>query len=571
MLSFLLAIGTFFAFILAYNFYGRYISDKIFVIDENREVPSHQYEDGVDFVPTNRHILFGHHFTSIAGAAPIVGPAIAVIWGWVPAILWVVFGSIFLGAVHDFSALIMSARNEGRSIGEISENIVNKRVRTLFLIFIFFTLLIVIAVFALVIGILFNTYPQSVLPVFVEIPLAIAIGFMVYKRKMKALVPALIALGIMYLFIWLTSVYPALEFTMPSVFGLNPTLVWVIVLMVYAYIASILPVWTLLQPRDFINSHELIVGLAFLILGLLVGRPQIVAPAFNTGVQGAPPIIPFLFITIACGAISGFHSTVASGTTVKQINSEKDSRFIGYGGMLAEGILATMAILACTAGFSSLNAWTNHYASWSAASGLAAKVSAFVEGGSTFLEALGFPPAFAASVLAVLVVSFAATTLDSATRIQRYVVSELAEDMNIHPLSTRHGATLVAVITAFLLSSINGGKGGLILWPLFDTANQMLAALTLLVATVYLAKHEKPFKVTILPFTFMVIVETWALVYNINKFLTSGNMLLTTIGAILLVLEVWMVIESLNIMKKIGNNELKTTSIEEETQIEADL
>lgn len=562
MLSFLLAIGTFFAFILAYNFYGKYISDKIFVIDESREVPSKKYEDGVDYVPTKKHILFGHHFTSIAGAAPIIGPAIAVIWGWVPAILWVVLGSIFMGAVHDFSALIMSIRNKGKSIGELSKNIVNKRVRTLFLIFIFFTLLIVIAVFALVIGILFNSYPQSVLPVFIEIPLALGVGYLIYKKNMGALIPALVALAVMYFFIWLASVYPALEFTMPSIFGLSPILVWVIILMIYAYIASILPVWTLLQPRDFINSHELLVGLVLLILGLLIGAPKIVAPAFNTGIADAPPIIPFLFITIACGAISGFHSTVASGTTVKQISSEKDSRFIGYGGMLAEGVLATMAILACTAGFSSLEAWTSHYASWSAASGLAAKVGAFVEGGSTFLEAIAFPPEFAASVLAVLVVSFAATTLDTATRIQRYVVTELADDINIKPLTTKHGATLVAVISAFLLSLINGGKGGMILWPLFGTANQMLAALTLLVATVYLAKKERPFKVTVIPFVFMVFVETWALIYNINKFMTASNWLLTIIGTILLILEIWMIIESLNVMKKIKNDELDTTPIQ---------
>jgi carbon starvation protein len=420
----------------------------------------------------------------------------------------------------------------------------------------------VIAVFALVIGILFSTYPQSVIPVFIEIPLALGVGHLVYKRKMGALAPALVALATMYLFIWLASVYPALQFTMPSIFGLSPILSWVIVLMIYAYIASILPVWTLLQPRDFINSHELVVGLVLIIAGLFIGRPDIVAPAFNLGVEGAPPIIPFLFITIACGAISGFHSTVSSGTTVKQMKSEKDSLFIGYGGMLAEGVLATMAVLACTAGFSSLDAWTNHYASWSAASGLAAKVSAFVEGGATFLEALGFAPEFAASVLAVLVVSFAATTLDSATRIQRYVVTELGEDFQVKPLTNRHGATIVAVGTAFLLSLINGGKGGLILWPLFGASNQMLAALALMVATVYLAKNERPFKITIIPFIFMVIVETWALAYNIKTFAAASDWLLTIIGVILLVLEIWMVVESINVFGKIRRNEIETNALD---------
>ncbi len=551
--SILIALGTFVGFILAYNFYGRYISDKIFEINPDNKVPSHKYEDGIDYVPTDKHVLFGHHFTSIAGAAPIVGPAIAVIWGWVPALIWVVLGSIFLGAVHDFSALIVSARNEGKSIGEISGNIINTRVRTLFLLFIFFTLLIVIAVFALVIAILFSTYPQSVFPVFMEIPLAIILGFLVYRRKTNVLIPSLVALAIMYITIWLGLYLP---FEMPALFGLSPIIIWVVVLMIYAYIASILPVWTLLQPRDFINSHELIVGLVIIIIGLFVGTPKIVAPAFNLGAAGAPPIIPFLFITIACGAISGFHSTVSSGTTVKQMDSEEDARIIGYGGMLAEGVLATMAILACTAGFSSLEAWTTHYASWSAASGLGAKVSAFVDGGASFLTYLGFPLDFAAAVLAVLVVSFAATTLDSATRIQRYVVSELAEDFNLKPFTGRHGATLVAVVSAFLLAQVNGGKGGLILWPLFGTANQMLAALALLTATVYLVKKKKPVKVTIIPFTFMIIVETWALIYNVNNFVTASNWLLTIIGIILLVLELWMVVESLNVYKKYKSGEL---------------
>lgn len=556
--SILIALGTFIGFILAYNFYGKYISTRIFDVDPSNVTPAHKYEDGVDYVPTQKHVLFGHHFTSIAGAAPIVGPAIAVIWGWVPAVLWVVLGSIFLGAVHDFSALMVSARNEGKSIGEISSKIVNSRVRTLFLLFIFFTLLIVIAVFALVISILFTTYPQSVFPVWMEIPLAVSLGYLVYRKKSKVLIPSLIALAIMYLTIWIGLYIPM---SMPPLFGLSPTIVWVIILMIYAYIASTLPVWTLLQPRDFINSHELIVGLVLVIIGLFIGTPKIVAPAFNVAAEGAPPILPFLFITIACGAISGFHSLVSSGTTVKQMNSEGDARFIGYGGMLAEGVLATMAVLACTAGFSSLEAWTDHYASWSAASGLGAKVSAFVEGGGSFLANLGLSHDMAVAIMAVLVVSFAATTLDTATRIQRYVVSELAEDYNVKPLATKHGATIVAVISAFLLSLINGGKGGLILWPLFGTANQMLAALALLTATVYLVKKKKPVTVTLIPFIFMIIVETWALIFNVNQFAGQGNVLLTVIGTILLILEIWMVLESLNVFNKARKGELIDTGI----------
>jgi len=557
--SVLLALGTFFGFILAYRFYGKFISQRIFGINPENITPSHKYEDGVDYLPTKKGILFGHHFTSIAGAAPIIGPAIAVIWGWVPALIWVIVGSIFMGGIHDFSSLIISARNEGKSIGEISGSIVNTRVRTLFLLFIFFTLLIVIAVFALVIAILFETYPQSIFPVWMEIPLAITIGYLVYKKKKDILVPSLIALGVMYLTIWVGLYLP---FSMPDLFGIPSTLIWVILLLIYSYIASILPVWTLLQPRDYINSHELLVGIVVILIGLFIGNHQIVAPAFNFAAEGAPPVLPFLFITIACGAISGFHSTVSSGTTVKQLDSEKDARFIGYGGMLAEGALATVAILACSAGFKTTAAWTTHYASWSAASGLGAKVSAFVEGGANFLTSIGFSYEMAAGILAVLVVSFAATTLDSATRIQRYVVSELASDFNIKPLATKHGATIVAVVSAFLLARINGGAGGMILWPLFGTANQMLAALALLVATVYLIKQKKPIYYTVIPFIFMVIVETWALVYNINTYTTEANWLLTIIGGILLVLELWMVIESLNVLKKARKGNLFNDGVE---------
>ena len=557
--SVLLALGTFFGFILAYRFYGKFISQRIFGINPENITPSHKYEDGVDYLPTKKGILFGHHFTSIAGAAPIIGPAIAVIWGWVPALIWVIVGSIFMGGIHDFSSLIISARNEGKSIGEISGKIVNNRVRTLFLLFIFFTLLIVIAVFALVIAILFETYPQSIFPVWMEIPLAITIGYLVYKKKKDILVPSLIALGVMYLTIWVGLYLP---FSMPDLFGIPSTLIWVILLLIYSYIASILPVWTLLQPRDYINSHELLVGIVVILIGLFIGNHQIVAPAFNFAAEGAPPVLPFLFITIACGAISGFHSTVSSGTTVKQLDSEKDARFIGYGGMLAEGALATVAILACSAGFKTTAAWTTHYASWSAASGLGAKVSAFVEGGANFLTSIGFSYEMAAGILAVLVVSFAATTLDSATRIQRYVVSELASDFNIKPLATKHGATIVAVVSAFLLARINGGAGGMILWPLFGTANQMLAALALLVATVYLIKQKKPIYYTVIPFIFMVIVETWALVYNINTYTTEANWLLTIIGGILLVLELWMVIESLNVLKKARKGNLFNDGVE---------
>ncbi len=544
--SVLIAILVFIAYILAYRFYCGFLSKRIFGIDPQRITPAHRYRDGIDFVPTKRSILFGHHFTSIAGAGPIVGPAIAVIWGWLPALVWVVFGSIFMGAVHDFGALVVSARHKGKSIGEITKELIGPRARTLFLLFIFFALLIVLAVFALVIGILFMMYPETVLPVWLQIPVAIALGIYIYRFRGNPLIPSLIALALLYGFMYLGILYPV---KLPPFIMGNEILTWVVVLLVYAYVASILPVWVLLQPRDYINSHQLFVGLGLLYLGLFIGMPQIVAPAVNPAPSGAPSMLPFLFITVACGAISGFHSLVSSGTTVKQLDNERDMPFIGYGSMLIEGVLAVLVILVCTAGFPSLAAWTHHYADWSSAQGLGAKVGAFVEGGAVFLSYVGIPVEFGKSIVAVFVISFAATTLDTATRIQRYVIAELAEDMKLKPLTGRHPATLVAVLSAFFLSMLKWGKGGLILWPLFGTVNQLMGGLALLTVTMYLVRLRKPAYYTLLPMVFMLVISAFAMTTNLVKFFEQGNYLLLGVGAAILMLEAWLVVEAIGVFR----------------------
>jgi carbon starvation protein len=551
--SVFLALFAFVGYILAYRFYSKFISQKIFGLSPDFKTPAHEFEDNRDFVPTHKSVLFGHHYASIAGAAPIVGPAIAVIWGWLPALLWVVFGSIFIGGIHDMSALILSTRHQGRSIGDLTEQIVGPRARTLFLLIIFFTLLIIIAVFALVIGILFMKYPASVFPIWFEVPLAVAVGYAFYRRKTNIHLPSIVALVLMYISIVAGTFIPM---KIPGLFMGNVLLTWVIILLVYSYIASTLPVWMLLQPRDYINTHELIFGLGILYLALFIGHPPVVAPAINPNPVGAPPILPLLFVTIACGAISGFHSLVSSGTSSKQLDKETDARFIGYGSMLFEGVLSTMAIIACTAGFASLAAWKGHYASWGAAAGLGPKVSAFIEGGASFVEVLHIPRGLAVAFVAVVLISFAATTLDTATRIQRYVVQELAKDYNIKFFQGYHQATTVAVVTAFLLAYPKGGKGGLILWPLFGTLNQLLAGLALLVTTVYLAKKAKPVVYTLIPMIFMILVTSWAMLLNLQSFIAKGSWLLTTIGGITILLEVWLVLEAFYAFKVFKRGEM---------------
>ncbi len=365
----LIASGTFVAYLVAYHTYGKWLARKVFRLNASAETPSVALNDGRDYVPTKRAVVFGHHFTSIAGTGPIVGPAIAVFWGWLPALLWVLFGSIFIGAVHDFGALVVSLRNRGQTVGEIAGSVINPRARLLFLAILFLTLMVVIGIFGLVIAVVFAKYPVCVFPVWVQIPMAIAVGFWVYKRKGGLLVPSLVALVFMYATIYIGAYHLPIDLTAwhipanglaASSAGWSPyvnaIVLWTVLLLIYCFIASVLPVWTLLQPRDFINSHELIVALVLLFVGILVGPfvgegLRFVAPAVNTHPPvDAPPILPFLFITIACGAVSGFHCLVSSGTSSKQLRCETDATFVGYGAMLLEGALAVVVILACTAG-----------------------------------------------------------------------------------------------------------------------------------------------------------------------------------------------------------------------------
>ena len=547
--SFFIVVVTFVLYLLAYYTYGRFLARKIFKINPQNRCPSETLRDDVDYVPTNKMVLFGHHFTSIAGTGPIVGPAIAIIWGWVPALIWILLGSIFMGAVHDFGSMVVSMRNDGRSIGELAGNIINRRVRILFMLIIFFTLWIVIAIFGVVIASVFTMFPTSVLPVWLQMPIAILLGFVVYKKGASPLISGLIATVFMYLTIWLGALFPGIGDHLPSVGG------WVVILLIYAYIASTLPVTFLLQPRDYINAFQLAIAMVLLLLGIAVSHPPMVAPAVHLHPTGAPPIFPILFITIACGAISGFHSLVSSGTTSKQCDNERNAQGISYGSMLLEGLLAVIVLIACGAGiglgldsggehFTGIAAFSKQYETWNAAKGLSAKIAAFVTGAANMTTHLGISREVLLTLMGVFVASFAATTLDTATRIQRYIVAEISVHCNVPALSKKHPATFIAVVTALLLAfSANGGKGALALWPLFGAVNQLLAGLSLLVITIWLAKRNAPIIYTTIPMVFMVGITAWAMQINLVRFFAHQQWMLLGIGAFILLLQIWMVIE----------------------------
>ncbi len=553
----LLMIAVFVGYIIMYKIYGKFLSEKIFKINKNAKTPSQEFEDGVDFVPTKKEIIFGHHFASIAGTGPIVGPAIAVIWGWLPAVLWVFLGSLFIGAVHDFSSLIISMRNQGKSISDFTAKYINNRAKYFFFIIVFLELWVVISIFGLVIAIIFSMYPSAVLPVWLQIPIAITLGHLYYKKGKNITLWSIVAAITMYVTI-IAGYYLPLD--LPTLFGIPPTGSWTIILLIYAFVASVLPITTLLQPRDYINSYQLMIAMGLMMLGIIVsslfGGMEIVAPAVRTNAASAPPFWPFLFITIACGAVSGFHCLVSSGTSSKQVCNERDGVFVGIGSMLTEGALATLVIIAVIAGIglgyqtnsgeflTGTAAWSSHYSSW--AEGLSVKVAAFIEGTANMIENIGIPRGIAIGIMGVFVASFAGTTLDTATRIQRYVVSELMVELKFNIFKNRYFTTSVVVVSALALAFISGADGGgaLKLWPMFGAVNQTLAALALIVATMYL-KRRGGFKwlVTGIPALFMVVMTMWATVYNQIEYSSAHNILLQIINIVIIVLVFLVVLE----------------------------
>ena len=627
-----IALVSLAALVVAYFTYGRFLARRIFRLDPHWLTPSHTMTDGIDYVPTRPPILFGHHFASIAGLGPILGPALAVIWGWLPALLWVVLGSIFIGAVHDMGALYVSLHHQGRSIGEVSRHVIGPRARLLALLIIFFMMSVAMGAFCSTLADLFLNYnPDAIIPTFGLMLVAICVGLAVYQLRaplglttVAALVvfAGLILYGIycpVLTYRWFCStqtrsvVDAAIQkaettFLLPEEAENSPkaseessaektpvlsrpygaaavakyleatgqteaaaelgnlndpqtalgraNYAWIAALLAYAFLASVLPVWLLLQPRDYINSFQLYFMLAALFLGLMIAglvgseANRVECQPVRADLPDALPWMPFLFVTVACGAVSGFHSLVSSGTTVKQLDRETHALPIGYGGMLTEAALAVLVIVACVAGNTRDWAPGGIYASWSGlrASGLAGQLHAMFHGGSMFLEHLGIPPQVGQTLLAVTVVAFALTTLDSATRLLRFNVEELCRAVGLHRLANRYVGSAVAVAGIAFFALVPAGQT---LWRLFGTVNQMLAGLALLVVSVFLWKLRRPVWYTLLPMIAMLLVSPWAMVLSIpgfwkdTKLAVGQQWALTLVSGILIAMAGWLVVEAL--------------------------
>jgi carbon starvation protein len=535
MSSSLILVISLILLILAYVTYGRWLA-KRFGLDNTVLTPAHRLRDEGDYVPAKAPVLLGHHFASIAGAAPIIGPISAAVFGWVPVLLWLVLGGMFFGAVHDFAALIISVRNDGLSIGEVIKKHVGNRGSILFLLFTWATLALVIAAFTIIVAKTFATVPQAASSSLMFIVLAIIFGLVINRLKAGLGISTFFGVIILLFMIWLGSSYP-LSLQQDK---------WIYLLLVYIYVASVAPVWLLLQPRDYLNSFLLYILLFGGFIGMLFYNPAISFPAFTTfNIEKMGYLFPMLFVTVACGAISGFHALVASGTTAKQLDKETDAKPVAFGGMLIETFLGILALLAA------IMLSSGDYSAGLASTG---PVGIFSQGMAKAIGAIpgiSFAQTDMIAFVSLVVSAFALTSLDTATRLGRFAFQELAEftpESVRKPLKNKHLATVLTILPAAVLMFTGQWKS---IWPLFGSANQLLASITLLSITVWYfhSYHKKPLFITV-PMVAMFLVTFFALINLISVNLMKQSYTLVGLSGLLLLLAAFLAFEAMRILRK---------------------
>ncbi|MFH1202079.1 MAG: carbon starvation protein A [Candidatus Omnitrophota bacterium] len=510
-------------FWLGYKFYGGRLQ-RIYHINPQNPTPAVSKFDGIDYVPAKHWlVLFGHHFSSIAGAGPIIGPVIAVmLWGWFPAILWVVLGTILIGGVHDFSSLVISIREGGSSIADIAGGVISRHAKIIFSLFVWLALILVIAVFAYLCADTFVKEPKIVLPSLGLIPVAMVVGYLLYIARVNIVLATVLGLVSLAGLILLGNSFP-----------INGSInIWILVLFIYCYAASILPVNILLQPRDYLSSFLLFFGVGAGYIGLLFSHPKLSMPYYNNWRSSEGSLWPMLFITVACGAISGFHALIASGTSSKQIANERYAKRIGYGGMVAEGVIAALAIISAAILFT-------RGEDFGAILKNLTPIGIFAKGYGLITKNI---LAGSGQIIAIIILNaFILTTLDSATRISRYLTEELLRIKN------RYLSTLIIVTLGAVLAF--SGKWNKI-WPAFGASNQLVAALALLVATCWLLAHKKPYMYTLLPAIFMLVTTLVALALQAQAYFKNKDFVLLSIAIILTGLAMYMLFESAKAIKR---------------------
>jgi carbon starvation protein len=555
MLTIAILIGSIlFFYFVGYRFYAGRLDREVIQPDGSKSTPAVSQTDGIDFVPSKPLVLFGHNFASIAGAGPVIGPIIAMhYFGWGLTLFWILVGNVFIGAVHDYITLMISVRNRGSSIAEIAESSMGIRAKSVFAIFLVLAMLLVVAVFGVVAAKTLIAQPEMVFPTFAIIPVSMILGWVIYQKNGNLAVASLIAVAVLIL-----NIYIGFKFPIPlpdeGVLGLSPLMFWFVALMVYAGVASVLPVQILLQPRDYLSTYILFGSMTLAILGLLWVHPEINTPVYRgavSDVQG--PVWPMLFVLVACGAVSGFHSLVAGGTTSKQLATEVHGKPISYGGMLTEGVVAVVTVLLVGGGLywvaptgGNIDMATLGFRETLNSGGW---ILAFGNGfGNVVHQMLPILSFTFASMIAVLALNtFVLTTLDTAVRITRFIVQE-SLGPRVPVFQNKYVTTIAVIILSYLIGATEGWQQ---IWPIFGATNQLIAAVALMVCSTYLMAAKKPTKYTLYPAVFMILTTIGALAWQGYKFLTAPepNYFLGIAAMVLIALAIFVGSEGMRALK----------------------
>ena len=545
---FLLTFACLFFYFVGYRYYASRLDREVIQPDRASRTPALEKNDGADYVPSKPLVLFGHNFASIAGAGPVIGPIVAMQhFGWALTFIWILLGNVFIGAVHDYLTLMVSVRNGGHSIADIAERTMGARAKAVFALFLILAMLLVIAVFGVVAAKTLIAQPEMVFPTFAIIPVSMILGWAIYRKGLPLGWCSAIALAVVVL-----NIYVGFRVPVPldesGVLGLSPLMFWFVILMLYAGVASVMPVGLLLQPRDYLSTYILFGSMALGLLALLWVHPGLNTPAYlGAFSEGQGPVWPMLFVLVACGAVSGFHSLVAGGTVSKQLANEGQGRFISYGGMLTEGVVAVATVLLVGGGLY----WTapahltvdmqvlGFRETLQAGGWIHAFGSGYGHVVSQMLPALGFT---AASMVAVLALNtFVLTTLDTAVRITRFIVQEsLGERLPV--FRNKYLVTALVVTLAYCIGATDGWQK---IWPIFGATNQLIAAVALFVISAYLIGVKKPTTFTLVPALFMVVTTIGALAWQAWRFMTGPqpNWLLAVTALVLIGLAVFVGLE----------------------------
>jgi len=537
---------------IAYWGYVKWFDRNVIESDPKRETPAHTYMDGVEFFPSNRYILFGFQWKSIAALGPVTGPIIALQWGWLPGLLWILFGTIFIGWIHDYGSLVVSARSEGASFGPITYELISPRARTILLWYILWYIILILSSFSNVVAKqIFPVYPVSPIPVLIVALVGILAGFATYKLKVSIVYTTIIAVVIMFLGIWAGIAMPITVplSTAATVFP-NAVDFWIFITLLFCFLGAVLPIWVFIQPINYLSFYLVYAGIIGIILGVFIGAPNYQAPMttafFDPKVTTSGPLWPMMFVTIACGAISGWHSLIGSSVSSKQLDAEPDAHFIGGGAMLAEGILALVALTAVA------------ILSPAAVAGKR-PADKFVIGGSTLLQNLGIPVNVGNALTAVMLIVLAITIMHIGLRITRLVLSDLAGPRFGGVFKNKYVSAILVSVIVYVVTSDHTGAAFSYIWGTFGGANQLMAGLALMIISLWLTREKRPTKYTVIPMLFMLVTTLSALTYLSHDGITGyvkdptkiGALIAAAVNVFLLILGLFMCYEGAKAFKRL--------------------